>query len=94
MDEDRMWNSVAAGSAIAGVALTKPLVERGWRLAFRSDPPGNPADPDVAWRDALIWAMVTGAVVGLIRLFAQRLAAAAWHRAKGSYPNSLSDTHP
>lgn len=94
MDEDKLWNGVAAGSAIAGVALTKPLVEKGWRMAFGSDPPGNPADPEVTWRDALLWAVITGAVVGIIRLFAQRVAAGAWNRARGGYPNALRHTHP
>lgn len=60
MDEDKLWNGVAAGSAIAGVALTKPLVEKGWRMAFGTDPPGNPAGPDVhRRRDQSGWRSTT-----------------------------------
>jgi hypothetical protein len=94
VDEDKVWNGVASGAAVGAVILAKPLVERGWRLAFRSEPPGNPAHQDVAWRDALLCAVVTRALVGVIRLIAQRLAAGAWQKATGHYPESLAATRP
>lgn len=94
IDEDKVWNGVAAVSAIAAVRLSKPLVERAWRMVLRRDPPGNPAAEDVAWRDALLWALVAGAVVGVVRLIAQRAAAGAWAKARGSYPRALSSTRP
>jgi len=89
-----MWNGIASGVAIGAVVLTKPLLERAWRIAFQTEPPGNPADQDVTWRDALMWALLSGALVGVIRLIAQRLAAGAWRKAKGSYPNPLPSTRP
>jgi len=92
--EERVWNSVASGAAVAAVAASKPLIERGWRMTFKSEPPGNPAHHDVSWRDALLWAVITGAIVGVIRLVAQRLAAAAWQKATGDYPESLAATRP
>jgi len=92
--EDKVWNGVATAAAVGAVAATKPLLERGWRIAFRSEPPGNPAAEDVTWRDAILWALVTGAIVGVIRLVAQRLAAGAWQKATGSYPKALAATRP
>lgn len=94
MEEDKVWNGVASGAAIGAVVLTKPLLERGWRLVFGTEPPGNPADQDVAWRQALMWALVSGAAVGVIRLVAQRAAAGAWQKARGSYPKGLTSTRP
>jgi Protein of unknown function (DUF4235) len=94
VDEDKIWNGVAGAVAVGAVVLTKPLIERAWRLAFRADPPGNPAHEDVAWRDAILWALVTGAVVGVVRLIAQRLAAGVWKKARGSYPEALATTRP
>jgi len=93
-DEDKVWDSIAGVTAVGAVMLTKPLVERAWRLLFRSDPPGNPAHRDVTWREAVLWAVFTGALVGLVRLVAQRAAAAAWRRATGSDPRGLADTRP
>lgn len=94
MDEDRVWKAVATGAAAGGVALARPLLERTWRLAVGSEPPGNPAHEDVAWREAILWAVVSGAVVGLIRLVAQRAAAGAWQQVRGSYPQALGSTRP
>jgi hypothetical protein len=94
MDEDKVWNAVASGAAIGAVVASKPVLERSWRLVFRSDPPGNPAHHDVAWRDALLWALLTGALVGVIRLVAQRAAAGAWYRVTGDYPEALAVTRP
>jgi hypothetical protein len=94
VDEDKVWNGVAAVSAIVAVRLSKPLVERVWRVAFRREPPGNPAAEDVTWRDALLWALLTGAIVGVVRLTAQRAAAGAWATARGSYPKALASTRP
>jgi hypothetical protein len=94
VDEDKMWSGVASGAAIGAVVLIKPLLERAWRSIVGSEPPGNPADQEVAWRDAVLWALVTGAVVGVIRLIAQRVAAGAWQKTTGSYPKSLASTHP
>jgi uncharacterized protein DUF4235 len=94
VDEDKVWNAVASGAAIGAVAASKPVLERSWRAVFRSDPPGNPAHRDVAWRDALLWALLTGALVGVIRLVAQRAAAGAWYRVTGDYPEALAVTRP
>jgi Protein of unknown function (DUF4235) len=94
VDEDKVWNAVASGAAIGAVVASRPLVERVWRTALGSEPPGNPAHEDVRWRDAIAWAVVTGAVVGLIRLLAQRAAASAWARVRGEYPRALASTRP
>ncbi len=94
IDEDQIWNGVASVSAIGAVIASKPLIERLWRLVLRREAPGNPAHQDVSWSDALLWALVTGAVVGVIRLLAQRAAAGAWAKATGDYPNALAATRP
>ena len=92
MADDRVWNTVATAAAVSAVAAAKPVIARGWRLTFGADPPGNPADPGVSWSEAILWAVVTGALIGLVRLVAQRAAAGAWHRATGHYPESLAET--
>ena len=94
MDEDKVWNTVASAAAVGAVVATKPLIERCWQMVTGAEPPGNPAHEEVSWRDAMLWAVVTGAVVGLIRLVAQRSAAGAWHKASGHYPNPLRSTRP
>ena len=92
MEERKLWNVVASGAAIGAVVASKPLVERVWRLVFRTEPPGNPAARGVRWPDALAWSLFAGAIIGVIRLLAQRGAAGAWRRRSGAYPRGLRTT--
>lgn len=92
LDEEQIWKGVASVAAIAAVTATRPAVEQLWKAIFRREPPGNPASRDVTWTDALLWAVFTGALVGVIRLVAQRGAAGAWNKARGDYPKGLRHT--
>ncbi len=74
------------GMLVSG-ALAKKAVDATWRLGSGRKPPSDPADPDVAIREAVLFAVLTGAAVGMARLFVdRRLAAAARHRAAGKKP--------
>lgn len=44
----------------------------GYKLITKKSPPKNPANPDVEWKEALLWAAVTGLVGGVSRLTARR----------------------
>jgi len=90
IDDDQLWTGVAGLAAMGAGLAAKPMVEWLWRRLNRGDPVGEPASRDVRWRDALLWAVVTGATVGVMRLVAQRGAAAAWARTRGDYPAALT----
>lgn len=89
IDEDQVWNGVAGAAALGAVMATRPLVTKVWKTVSRREAPADPAARDVGWGEAIAFAMVTGALVGLIRMLAQRAAAGAWLRAQGDYPQAL-----
>lgn len=89
MDEDRIWKAVSTAAAVgAGMAL-RPLVAKLWQAGRRQEPPANPAARSVTWPEALAWSAFSGAVVGIIRMVAQRLAAEGWRKAQGDYPPGM-----
>lgn len=89
MDEERTWQMVAVGSAaLAGIGA-RQLMNSGWKLVRRNEPPENPAARSVDWSEAIAWTVVTGVVVGLMRLVAERGAATGWRHVKGHYPKGL-----
>lgn len=89
MDEETTWQMVAVGSAaLAGIGA-RQLMNSGWKLVRRDEPPQNPAARSVDWSEAIAWTVVTGVVVGLMRLVAERGAATGWRRVKGHYPKGL-----
>jgi hypothetical protein len=64
-------------SMLAATAVTKKVLDRVWRLGSGGKtPPSDPADPDVQLREAVVWSILSGVAVSLVRLgMARRLAA-------------------
>lgn len=62
---------------------SRKLAGKGYRLITHREVPKNPADPDVAWREALAWAAVSGLVGGMARLAARRWLAGTAIPSKG-----------
>lgn len=83
------WKIVGgAATAAAGTAASKG-VTAAYKKVRGNEPPVNPAHPDTAWREALLWAAVSGIAVGLGRLAAERAAASGWVRATGTLPPGM-----
>lgn len=83
------WKIVGGGTtALAGAAASRGVTVV-YRKVRRTDPPTNPADPETAWAEAIVWAAVSGLAIGLGRLAAERLAARTWVRATGSPPPGM-----
>src|SRR3954454_5148988 len=70
-------NAAGLVSMLAATALTKKGLDRVWRLGSGGKtPPDDPADPDVQLREAVVWSILSGIAVSLVRLgMARRLAA-------------------
>jgi len=69
--------NVAAIVLTLGVtALAKKIVDQIWKVGSGGKtPPTDPADPDTRMREAVLWAVLSGAMISLARLFlARRLA--------------------
>ena len=60
-----------------------------WKAATGKNPPANPADPDVDVGEAVAWAAVSGALIGLARMAAARRAAGYYAKSTGHLPPGL-----
>jgi len=76
---------------LAAAAAQKGL-SAAWKLATGDDPPTIPEDPDTSWTEAIAWAVLSGAVLGLARLIATRRAAHYYIRSTGELPKALERT--
>ncbi|MGN6333433.1 MAG: DUF4235 domain-containing protein [Motilibacteraceae bacterium] len=89
-----LWKVVGTGAAVgAGIAARKGITAT-WHAAMGTPPPTNPEDPDVTWQEAVGWAVLSGAAVGVARLLATRKAADYWRRSTGSLPKGLQSVTP
>ena len=83
------WRVIGTGSAVLAAAAAQKGLTAAWKLATGDDPPTIPEDPETSWRDAIVWAVLSGAVLGLARLVATRRAAHYYMRSTGELPKAL-----
>ncbi|WP_404307923.1 DUF4235 domain-containing protein [Neorhodopirellula lusitana] len=75
-------NVVAYAVALGATLLARNALQAGWRTTMNREPPKNPASHEVAWRDALLWGAVSGAVVGIARIASRRGSSSVYRTLK------------
>ena len=70
--------AVAFVAAIGATFVARHLLEAAWQTTLDRDPPKNPMSREVAWREALLWGAVSGAVVGITRIASRRASTGAY----------------
>jgi hypothetical protein len=85
----RTWKLLGnTASLVAGLATMKAL-NATWKTATGKEPPTKPESPEIGNREALAWAAVSGAAMGLARMYATRRAARYWVKSFGSLPPGM-----
>jgi hypothetical protein len=85
------WKLLGTLSAVlAGVAARKLMVKT-WRATTGGNPPANPAAPGTQWREAIPYAMASGAAMGLARMLATRKAANYYRKSTGHLPPGMEE---
>ena len=85
----KVWTLMSLVSVLGAAAVAKKALQTSWKTATGKNPPANPADPDVDVREAVLWASVSGALIGLARMFAARRAAGYYAKSTGHLPPGL-----
>ena len=88
-DSSKVWSVFSLVSALAAAAFARKAIDKTWTAATGRKPPENPADPDVQIGEAVAWAAMTGAMVALARMLAQRRAAGYYAKSTGHLPPGL-----
>ena len=86
-----LWKVLAAGTGIVAAKSVGKALDGTWARTRGGEPPRNPADPQVQWGEAVLWAVASGAAVGLAKLVAARGSAGAWRRLTGGLPPGVQD---
>ncbi len=85
------WRLIGTGSALAaGVAAARAL-DLIWHTATGRRPPSTPESPDIAHREALVWAALSGMAIGVAKTYATRRAARYWLRSTGELPPGMAE---
>ena len=65
-------NISALVMTLAATAVAKKIADTTWKIGAGKEPPTDPADPDIELREAVVWAVVSGAIISLVRMAISR----------------------
>lgn len=82
-DQGSAYGAMSTVAAIGAGIATRKVITSLWTRTTGNEPPNDPADPTVAWKEALAWAAATGVGVGVARVVGRRVAADVWEKRSG-----------
>ncbi len=85
------WKLMGTGGAVLSGIAAKKVLTTGWKVVTGHAPPANPEHPDTTWLEAVAFAVVSGALVGVARMLWARQAAAYYRRSTGNLPPKLQE---
>jgi hypothetical protein len=85
------WKLMSGASAAAAAAVTRKAALKAYQAGYGEDPPKHITAPQVPLKQALMWAVLSGMLAGLVRFTVLRMAAAAWVRARGELPPTMAE---
>ncbi|WP_226343775.1 DUF4235 domain-containing protein [Agilicoccus flavus] len=88
---DKVFKLVGAGVAFGATVLARQIATKGWKAVMNEEPPANPEDPDTEMWQALVWAVVSGAVIAIVRLMATRKWTQYFTASTGKRPSNPDD---
>lgn len=87
---DKLWKLATTGAAIGSGIFAKKITETTWKFITGGDSPTNPEDPDIDWGEAVAFALLSGAIVQLIRMMVNRQSTKAFQKSTGRLPKSVA----
>ena len=71
----KVLDLVSTAASLGGVALANKVLAAGWKQITGNEPPVKNPDPDEAWRDIIIWSLISGLAGTVIKVaITRRLA--------------------
>ncbi|NLG20784.1 MAG: DUF4235 domain-containing protein [Actinomycetales bacterium] len=86
-----VWKLLATGAALGASVVARKLTDGTWKFVSGGDSPANPEDPDIDVKEAIAFAVLSGAIVGLSRMLANRQATKLYQKSTGHLPKALAD---
>lgn len=80
------WKVVDGACTFGAVLLARKAIDGGWKFVTGKQPPGDPRDLTVNWKESVAWAVVSGGGMLAARLVAVRVASSYWQFTTGQEP--------
>ncbi|AXH96367.1 DUF4235 domain-containing protein [Ornithinimicrobium avium] len=83
--------AVTAGAAVVAAIVARKTTDGTWKFVTGSDSPQNPDDPEIDLKEAIAFAVLSGALVGLARMLANRQTTRMMAKGAGKTPEQTAD---
>lgn len=90
---DLVYKVMSIGAAIGAAKVARSATDGSWKFIRGEESPKNPEDPDNDWKEAVAFAILSGAIVGLARMLASRQTAAVFKKSAGRLPKDLQKSN-
>lgn len=71
-DKEKLLGAFVAGATMLSAYLTRKLIEKVWVKVTNEEPPTDPADREITWKEAVAWTVATGILVGVTNVLVSR----------------------
>lgn len=82
---------VTIGAASAAGFIAKKATDGTWSFVTGKEVPENPDDPDIDIKEAILFALLSGALMTLARMLAQRQTTRVMAKSQGKTPAQVAD---
>lgn len=82
---------LTAGAAVVAGIVARKTTDGTWKFVTGSDSPENPDDPDIDLKEAIAFAVLSGALVGLARMLANRQTTRLMAKGTKKAPAQVAD---
>ncbi len=64
---DNVWTAIGFLAVVVGAGVGRKALKSGWLASTGNEPPLDADAEDATWVQALVWGVVTGAIIGMVR---------------------------
>ncbi len=89
---EKLWSLATTGAAIGSGIFAKKITEKIWTFVTGSSSPTNPEDPEINWGEAIAFALLSGAIVQLLKMLVNRESTQAFKKQTGRLPKSVQES--
>ncbi|MFT4298631.1 MAG: DUF4235 domain-containing protein [Aeromicrobium sp.] len=83
------WKLMDKSTTMAAGIVAPVVAAGGWRLVTGKRPPAAADNPEIDTREAILWALVGGALVEAVKVAVRRRTAQYWVDSTGALPPGM-----
>lgn len=82
---------VTVAAAFGAATVARKATDGTWKFVTGKDSPSNPEDPDIDLKEAVAFAVLSGVIMGLARMLANRQTTKMLAKQQGKSSEQLAD---